>query len=181
MTAIPLLTASPRMTVSQPWFVVQVKPNADAIAKRNLLRQGIQIFAPFEEATTRKVRSFIRTKKALFPGYFFVSFDQEVIRWRTVNSTFGVSRIVSFSKDQPAQVPLDLISDLMLRCDHTGRLLPSQLLQIGDNVCITNGPLSEFIGSIEQIESDRRIWILLDIIGKNTRVALRAADLRLED
>lgn len=178
MTEITLVAVSPRMTVSKPWFVVQVKPNADAIAKRNLLRQGMQIFAPYEEATTHKVRSFIRTQKALFPGYLFVSFDQEVIRWRTVNSTFGVSRIVSFTKDQPAQVPLDLISDLMLRCDDTGKLLPSQLLQVGDNVRITNGPLAEFIGSIEEIESDRRIWILLDIIGKSTRVALKSSDLR---
>ena len=52
----------------QPWFVVQLKPNGETIAKRNLLRQSIKIFAPFEEVTTRKARKLIQTCKTLFGG-----------------------------------------------------------------------------------------------------------------
>lgn len=97
---------------TQQWYVAQLKPNAEAIAKRNLLRQGIEIFAPYEEVTVRKASKLSQAFKALFPGYLFVSFDPEAVRWRTVNSTFGVSRLVSFTDSQPKQVPLQLISDL---------------------------------------------------------------------
>ncbi len=179
MNEITLAAAKPLVSVTQPWFVVQLKPNAEAIAKRNLLRQGMQIFAPFEEVTARKARKLIQTCKALFPGYLFVSFDQETVRWRTVNSTLGVNRLVSFAEDRPAQVPLGLISSLMRRCDRSGKLLPPRFLHGGDVVRITNGPFADFIGTVEQIAPDQRIWVLLDILGKNTRVAIRSADLRL--
>lgn len=179
MNETALAAAKPLASVTQPWFVVQLKPNAEAIAKRNLLRQGIQIFAPFEEVTSRKARKLIQTCKALFPGYLFVSFDQETVRWRAVNSTLGVNRLVSFAEDRPAQVPLGLISSLMRRCDPAGKLLPPRFLHGGDVVRVTNGPFADFIGTVEQIAPDQRIWVLLDILGKNTRVAIRSADLRL--
>lgn len=66
--------------LNHPWFVVQIKPNSDSTAKRNLLRQGIHVFAPFEELTVCKASKWINTRKLLFPGYLFVSFDPEVVR-----------------------------------------------------------------------------------------------------
>ncbi|WRH76562.1 MAG: transcriptional activator RfaH [Sphingobium sp.] len=162
-----------------PWFVAQIKPNSETIAKRNLLQQGINIFMPFEELTVRKASKLINTGKTLFPGYLFVSFDPEIIRWRTVNSTIGVSRLVGLAEDKPAQVPLDLIAGLMRRCDPFGKLLPPLYLHGGDLVRVTNGPFAEFIGTVEHSGSNERIWILLDILGKNTRVAIRSEDLSL--
>lgn len=167
------------LDLKRPWFVAQLKPNSETIAKRNLLRQGIHIFAPFEELTLRKANKLINTYKTLFPGYLFVSFDPEVIRWRTVNSTTGVCRLVSLAEDKPAQVPLDLIVGLMRRCDPSGKLLPSRFLRGGDLVRIINGPFAEFIGTVEHAGSNERVWILLDILGKNTRVGLRSEDLSL--
>lgn len=179
MNEIGLAAAPSPASVTQPWFVVQLKPNAEAIAKRNLLRQGLQIFAPFEEVTSRKARKPVQIRKALFPGYLFVSFDQDEVRWRTVSSTLGVSRLVSFAEDRPAQVLFGLISSLMRRCDPSGKLLSTRFLHSGDVVRVTNGPFAEFIGTVEQMTSDQRIWVLLDILGKNTRVAIMSADMRL--
>jgi transcriptional antiterminator RfaH len=163
----------------QPWFVIQLKPNAEAIAKRNLIRQGVEIFAPFEEVTCPKGRKLTQTCKALFPGYLFATFDPDCVRWRTVNSTMGVIRLLSFAEDRPAQVPFELISILMDRCDPSGKLLPPRFLHSGDTVRVTNGPLAEFIGTVEQIAPNQRIWVFLNILGKNTRVEISPADLRL--
>lgn len=167
--------------VTEPWFVLQLKPKAEAIAKRNLIQQGIQVFSPFEEVTTRKAGKLIQTRKALFPGYMFISFNQDFVRWRTVNSTTGVSRLVSFTDGLPAQVPSGLISNLMRRCDPSGKLQPPQLLATGDTVRVTKGPFAELIGTVEQISANQRIWVLLDILGKNTRVAIKSAQLCLGD
>lgn len=166
--------------VTQPWYVAQLKPNAEAIAKRNLLRQGIQIFAPFEQLQTRRARKLVQTCKALFPGYLFVSFDPYAVSRRTVNSTMGISRLVSFAEDRLARVPPELISSLMRRCDPSGRLLPPCQMQGGDKVHVTKGPFAEFVGTVEQLASDQRAWILLEILGKHTRVAIKSADLRLK-
>lgn len=121
-----------------PWYVAQLKPNAEAIAKRNLLRQGLKVFAPFEEVTTRKANKLTEARRSLFPGYLFVSFDPRSVRWRTVNSTLGVNRLISFSENHPAQVPPALMLSLEKRCDASGKLLPPAMLEAGKIVRIVN-------------------------------------------
>lgn len=165
---------------TKPWYVVQLKPNAEAIAKRNLLRQNIEIYAPYEEITSKKAQKLTTIKKSLFPGYLFVSFDHTLVRWGTVNSTMGVNRMISFTENRPAQVPQALIDNLMKRCDRDGKLLPPQNLHSGDMVHVTTGPFAEFIGTVEQIAADQRIWVLMDVLGKGTRVAIKPEHLRVK-
>ena len=162
-----------------PWFVAQTKPNSCAMAERHLVRQGFRVFAPSEERTCRHARKFYTSVRPLFPGYIFVSFDPARVRWRAINGTRGVARLVSFRRDEPAQVPLALISGMMMRCDSRGRLLPPRLLGAGDIVKVTGGPFAEFIGRVESFAPDRRIWVLLDLMAREMRVALPSSMLRL--
>lgn len=167
------------VNAGNPWFAVQLKPNSETIAKRNLARQQVDIFAPFEEITLRRGQHLVLTRRALFPGYLFVSFDPETLPARCINSTLGVCRLVSFSGHTPKQVPRELIAGLMQRCDEAGKLLPPSCLKKGDAVSVNSGPLADLIGRVEQITHDRRVWVLLDILGKSTRVTLQSDDLRL--
>ena len=45
------------------------------------------------------------------------------------------------------------------------------------NAEITNGPFAQLIGKIEEIDADQRIWILLDILGTQTRVSINKLNL----
>ena len=101
------------------WFLAQLKPNSAAIAERNLKRQGFRTFLPLQEQTRQRYGRFVTVLQPLFPGYIFVAFDPSKGGWRAINATLGNTRLVSFGKD-PAPVPLDLISQLMLRCDRSG-------------------------------------------------------------
>ena len=159
------------------WFLAQLKPNSHRIAERNLDRQGFRTFLPLHEETTRLRGKFTVQMRPLFPGYLFVALDLLQGRWRAVNSTYGITRIVSLGKE-PTPVPLDLVSQLMLRCDHEGKLLPPRLLTPGDEVTVTKGPFANVIATIETIAPDRRVWVLMDIMGGQTRVAVRADQLR---
>jgi len=98
------------------WFLAQLKPNSVKIAERNLKRQGFRTFLPVEEVTKRAKSKFVTAERPMFPGYIFVSFDVTQGGWRAINSTNGITRLVSFGKD-PAPVPLYIISGLMLRCE----------------------------------------------------------------
>jgi transcriptional antiterminator RfaH len=40
----------------------------------------------------------------------------------------------------------------------------------GDKVEILEGPFANFIATIEKHESDQRIWILLDLMGRKTKI-----------
>ena len=163
---------------STTWFLAQLKPNCDHIAQRNLTRLGFLNFLPREETTKRVKDHFITALRPLFPGYIFVAFNAAMGHWRTVNSTFGITRLVSFGQ-QPSSVPLGIVSQLLLRCDAAGVLLPPKRLQPGDQVCLTTGPFANFVAEIETIAPDRRIWVLMDFMGGRTRVLVDPDQLRL--
>ena len=159
------------------WFLAQLKPNCANIADKNLTRQGFKTFLPLEEETRERNGKFVTTMRPLFPGYIFVAFDVALGLWRNVNSTHGITRLVSFGKE-PAPVPLDLVSQLMLRCDAKGKLLPPKFLKPGDQVTLTKGPFANFVAEVEQIAPDRRVWVLMEIMGGQARVAVGADQLR---
>ena len=168
------------MTIHQfgrTWFLAQFKPNCHRIAERNLVRQGFQSFLPMQEETRRVRGKFTTFMRPLFPGYLFVAFDKAHGGWQAVNSTYGITRLVSAGKT-PVEVPLNLVSQLMQRCDTAGKLLPPKLLSTGDQVIINKGPFVEFIATIEALASDRRVWVLLEFMGQKTRVAVPADQLR---
>lgn len=88
-----------------------------------------------------------------------------------------MTRLVSFGKE-PAPVPAALMADLVQRCDSSGKLLPPKHLQPGDQVVLTGGPFASFVAEVEKIAPDRRVWVLMEIMGGQTRTAVRADQLR---
>jgi transcriptional antiterminator RfaH len=159
------------------WFLAQLKPNSGQIAARNLLRQGFPTFMPMEDVTRRQRGKFIRVPRPLFPGYLFVSFDANASHWRAINSTHGVTRLVSFGRE-PAPVPQEIVSELMRRCDSSGKLLPPKVLQPGDQVRLTSGPFANFVAEVEKIAPDQRVWVLMEMMGGQVRVAVAADQVR---
>ncbi len=160
------------------WFLAQLKPNCANIADKNLKRQGFRTFLPLEEETRQQNGKFVTAMRPLFPGYIFVAFDVARGFWRTVNSTYGITHLVSFGKE-PKAVPLDLVSQLMLRCDAKGKLVPTKLMKPGDQVTLTKGPFANFVAEVEKIAPDRRVWVLMEIMGGRTRVAVGMDQLRV--
>lgn len=160
------------------WVLAECKRGSLTTAVWNLRQQSFSTFLPMEDVTVRSGNHFCSAARPLFPSYIFVAFDPKSSRWQTINSTFGVKRLVTFG-DAPAIVPLDVVSHLMLRCDSSGKLLPPRLLQPGDRVRLTSGPFAEFVATVEQIDPGRRVWVLLELLGKLTRVAVPADGLCL--
>jgi transcriptional antiterminator RfaH len=160
------------------WYLAQVRPNQCHIAEKNLARQGFPVFCPTQEETRRRGGRFVSEIRPLFPGYLFVSFNPASSAWRTINSTYGVSRVVTFGERGPAPVPRDLVAALMARCDEAGHLWPSQELKSGDKARVLSGPFAQFVATVESLAPQRRVWVLLDILGSQTRIWLDVAQLR---
>ena len=86
------------------WYVVQTQVNGEAKAAENLRRQGYEAYLPRYLKRRRHARKMDFTAKPLFPRYMFVAIDMATQRWRSVQSTIGVSRLVT-NGDSPAAVP----------------------------------------------------------------------------
>ena len=152
-----------------PWYIVQFKPNSHKIAVRNLERQGFETFLPMHEVTRRTAVKFETVMRPLFAGYMFVACNPEEGPWSQINSTYGISRMLSFAEG-PKPMPEDLISGLRARCDNLGKLMPLEYFEKGQSVEMRSGPFTNFIATVEQMASNDRVWVLLDFMGKETRV-----------
>ena len=160
------------------WHLVQFKPNSHHLAVRNLQRQGFETFLPLQEITSRKHSCFTVDLRPLFPGYMFVGFEFDAAPWRTINSTIGVSRLVSFANNYKP-LPLNLISSLMFRCDEEGKLLPPKTLNAGDSVEVLNGPFANFVATVEKIDAQQRVWVLMEFMGQSTRMHVAPDNVQL--
>lgn len=168
---------SPRIA-PETWRLAQLRPNCLAIAERNLTRQGFRIFCPTEEITRRRGGRFVTVTAPLFPGYLFVCEDEGAAPLRAINSTYGVSRLVTFSEQFPAEVPKAIIAGLMSRCDESGMLKPVESLTPGEDVRIVSGPFADFVGTVENLGPQERVWVLLELLGGPTRVALKSSNVQ---
>ncbi|KEO51732.1 transcription termination/antitermination protein NusG [Thioclava pacifica] len=158
------------LSTETPWFAAQFKPNCAEIARRNLTRQGFQSFLPMHEVTRRRAERFETRKVPLFPGYLFLRPTSRKIRLAAANSTYGITRLVTLGSE-PTPLPFEMIHGLIARCDADGLLMPQRDFAPGDEVTIRSGPFSDFVAQIETIDSEQRIWLLLDLMGRKTRIS----------
>ena len=108
----------------------------------------------------------------------FVRIKPDGAPWQKINSTLGVTRIIC-QDGAPKKVPTEVVSGLISRCDSHGRLLPPAAVNHGDTVEIHSGALANFIATVETIDSKRRIWVLMDIMGQITRVQVASEQVKL--
>lgn len=169
------VSTSPHTDDVGPWLLVQTKPNAWRIAERNLLRQGLITFNPVEKRSFPRRGRFVTERCPLFPGYLFVHADPTRAAIRAINSTYGVSRLVSFTAEGPQIVPSTLVASIMARCDSEGCIIPACDVEAGTKVRITTGYFADFVTTVTAIAPNKRVWVMFDIMGRETRVLMDPA------
>ncbi len=161
------------------WFAVHSLPRREAGAQRQLENQGFHTFLPRCLKTRCHARKLETVLAPIFPRYLFVVLDLDRDRWRSVNGTFGVARLVMMGGDRPQPVPHGVVEALIaladgrdvLRFDGGGRLA------VGQKVRILAGPFAERIGLLQRLDGNGRVRLLLNIMGGRIGVTLPSAAL----
>ncbi len=167
---------SAKNPVMTNWYLIQYKANSYKIAVRNLNQQGFRTFLPMQDTTNRNKSKFLATLKPLFPGYMFININSFDTSWSKINNTLGVKRIVC-DNDNPKPLPLELVMGIMSRCDEFGKMLPRKQFIIGDSVQFLSGAFTKFLATVEEIDSDERIWVMMDFMGYPRRVQVASDNL----
>ena len=159
-------------SLDKKWFIAQIKPNSYKTAAQNLERQGFETFLPKMELTHRQQNKFFVKYVYVFPGYMFVCFDPRIITWTKINSTYGVSKILTFNK-KPSEISSDLILEIKIRYEINSNPTQKEKLQKGDSIKFSSGPFTDLIAKVESAEGKNRIWILLEAMGGYQRLKLQ--------
>jgi transcriptional antiterminator RfaH len=157
------------------WYVVHTHINGEAKAASNLVRQGFGVYFPLYLKRRSHARKTDTVARPLFPRYVFVAIDVATQRWRSIQSTIGVSHLVSWG-GSPASVNDDVVGALKQREDERGfvRLERGVRFSPGDTVRVLEGAFTDSLALVEGINDRERVAILLDFLGRKVRVLVGA-------
>jgi len=155
------------------WYVVNTQPRAESRAIYHLETQGYSVFCPRYRRTIRHARQTKVVLAPLFPAYLFVHFDILRARWRSINGTRGVVRLLA-RDGRPQPVPDGIVAELMAWTRDDGSFDWTSKLTIGEAVRIADGPFAELLGTLEYLDAAGRVRVLLELLGRSVSVALRS-------
>ena len=161
------------------WYVARVKPGGFSRAQTNLDRQGFETFMPLHRKTVRHARQMRNVLRPVFPGYLFIKFGSDRGDWRKINSTFGVSQLITFEVGKPAPVPNALMAGLRARCDDHHVLQPSSDLRTGARVRMLSGAFADFVGEVEGMVANDCVRLLFEFMGQTTRLDVPRGNVEL--
>ena len=160
------------------WFLAYTAPHREAIAKTHLGRQGFRSFLPRYLKTVRHARKLREVNAPLFPRYLFVALNLERDRWRSVNSTTGVTHLYMMD-DRPVPVRQGIVETLIQSADTSGRLKFFDPLVPGQKVRLIAGPFAQALGVLNRLDDAGRVEVLLEIMGGGVRVRLARSSVEL--
>jgi transcriptional antiterminator RfaH len=159
------------LTAGERWYVVHTLPHRELQAERQLAAQGFRPFLPRQRKTVRHARKLRTVNAPFFPRYLFVALDLSRDRWRSVNGTFGVARLVT-GEDYPLPVPVGLVEGLIAACNADGNLQLCGALMLGQPVRVVTGPFAALIGAIGRFDGGGRVQVLLQLLGGTVPVQI---------
>jgi transcriptional antiterminator RfaH len=153
------------------WSVAQTEATRERTAQRWLAQAEFETYLPLIDWKSRL--------RPLFPGYLFVRIG--MMGWSRIESTIGVLSLLR-TGDRPAQLADHVIAEIQSREFNGVVSLPQRpRWQLGDRVLIRRGSFFGHAGLFDGMASRERVFVLLDLFGRQTRVTLCAADLQEPD
>ena len=170
------------MNLDQPttdlsWWVVQTKPQGEALAIEHLHEQKLTTYCPIYQKETIRGRQVKVTTVPLFSRYVFVLADQAAQQTvHTIRSTRGVSQLIKVG-EQPTLVRASIIDSIkVLETEHLNRT--KQYFKANDEVLITSG-LYQGIEAIYHMEDGlERAVVMLNLLQRDTQLTLDKTQLR---
>ena len=165
--------SGPSLTLGdqERWFVVRTQPHREALAARQLANQDYRVFLPRFFKVRRHARKFETISAPLFPGYLFIILDLLRDRWRSVNGTYGVDRLLTRA-GQPEPVPRGLVEQLIRAATPEGMVQTRPALKAGQRVRVSAGPFADLLGRLENLDGVGRVRVLLHLLGGEVPVTL---------
>jgi transcription elongation factor/antiterminator RfaH len=152
------------LTRGERWYVATTLPRKEQLAVANLRNQDYRSFMPLQSVTRRHARKFRIESAPVFPRYIFVILDVERHRWRSINGTLGVQRLI-MDGDRPLAVVPGVVETLVVSSDQRGVLLyKSDELVVGDRIQLLAGPFSGALGILQRLDGNGRVQLLLDLL-----------------
>lgn len=154
------------------WYTIRTKANKEKEVEKRLSDLNLEVYLPWLRSRRRVGTRFQWILVPLFPGYLFCRLDL-VICGKAARYCPGVKDFLRFG-NQIAEVAPQIIMSLRERCPDGVALIEPVIAKPGDPVKINEGPFSGLEAIFERaLKGNERVAVLLEILGRQTRLVLR--------
>jgi transcriptional antiterminator NusG len=164
------------------WYVVhtltghehKVKKILEKMIKDGNMESSFgKIVIPVENQVRIKKGKKIVEEKRLYPGYIVIEMEGNDETLRLVNSISGVTHFLG-SKTKPTPLGADEVDELLKQLEESKEKVVTKIpFAKGERVAVTDGPFTDFIGTIEDIFPEReKVKVLVVIFGRTTPIEL---------
>jgi transcriptional antiterminator NusG len=146
-------------------------------AEEKLVRQAL---VPTQEAIEIKAGKKQLVERKLYPGYVLIETTMSQEAQHLVNSVQGVIKFVGTGRMPQALRPEE-VNRLLGVTEESAESVPKEEIPflIGQAVEITEGPFSDFSGTVEEILADKgKVKVSVSLFGRPTTVELDYLQLR---
>lgn len=165
------------MSEAAKWYVVhtysgyenKVATNIEKVVENRRLDDLIlEVRVPTEKVTEIKDNKKHEVERKIFPGYVLVKMVMTDDSWYVVRNTRGVTGFVG-----PGSKPVPLTNDEVLALGVEKREQVEVSYKVGDSVKIIDGPLEGFIGTVEELDTEKnKVKVVVSMFGRETPVEL---------
>ena len=158
------------------WYVVhtysgyenKVKTDLEKTVKNRELEDFFfEIVVPMEEQIEIKDGKRKTNLKKVFPGYVLIKMIVTEESWYIVRNTRGVTGFVGSGAD-----PIPLTDEEIRNMRFESTQIDVDY-EVNDSVKVTNGPLQDFIGIVQEINKEKhKVKVLVSMFGRETPVEL---------
>lgn len=183
-TVEPLLRPVPEDGIRRRWYALHAHSGQEGTVKKSLLAKAEQegladlisnVLVPMEEIAEIKSGQKKISKRKFFPGYVLIQLPDHPERyaelWNLINNTAGVTGFIGPKK---VPVPLDDAEVKAIVEEISGERERPKLkmkFEEGERVKIIDGPFSNFLGTIDDINAERgTLKIMVEIFERLTSV-----------
>ena len=165
------------------WYVIHTYSGYENKVASNLEKmvenRGMQdliydIKVPTETVVELKDNKKREVERKIFPGYVFIKMVVTDDSWYVVRNTRGCTGFVG-----PASKPVPLTDKEVERFGVETRSIEVNY-EVGDNVKIIDGPLSGFMGIVDELDTARNfVRVTISMFGRETPVELELDQVEL--
>ncbi|HMK55184.1 MAG TPA: transcription termination/antitermination protein NusG [Dissulfurispiraceae bacterium] len=165
------------------WYVVhtysgfeeKVKLAIEEKAKLKGLDDKIaRILIPTEKVVELRGKKKKESDKKFYPGYILVEMELDDETWYLIKNTMRVTGFVGGTR--PVQIPEEEVDVIIQQLEKGPAPVVKTRFEKGENVRITDGPFSNFVGFVDEVDMDHgRLKVMVSIFGRQTPVELSFA------
>ncbi len=189
LTREQLIKPVPQDGIPRRWYALHVLTTKEyevceklkwGAKQRGIEDWVVNALVPKERITERRGGTSKVVEHKCFPGYILVQLpehpEQYPELWSLIRETQGITGFVSSRRNVPTPIPDEEVEDIIaIMTGEQEAPKPKLEFSVGDRVKIVEGPFSNFVGRIEEINVERStLKISVEIFSRTTTIEVES-------